>query len=86
MGIREELDDRDCRVERQLPRLEGHIAMRRIAAVFLGTAALLGALATPASAAPSGGTVETAAANLVDVARNAITGVEVTLDNVTSGA
>ncbi|MFF5127581.1 hypothetical protein ACFY41_11740 [Streptomyces syringium] len=59
--------------------------MRRIAAVFLGTAALLGALATPAAAAPGPGTAEVAAANVVDVARNAITGVEVTLGNVTAG-
>ncbi|MFH8694523.1 hypothetical protein [Streptomyces chartreusis] len=59
--------------------------MRRTAAVILGTAAILGALAVPTAAAPAGGTVETAAANVVDVARNAVTGVEVTLDNITSG-
>ncbi|WP_328430287.1 hypothetical protein [Streptomyces sp. NBC_00443] len=58
---------------------------RRTAAVILGTAAILGALAVPATAAPAVGTVETAAANVVDVARNAVTGVEVTVDNITSG-
>ncbi|GGO35853.1 hypothetical protein [Streptomyces lasiicapitis] len=58
--------------------------MRRTAAVILGTAALLGVLATPASAAPApgGGLVGTTAESLVATVKNAVTGVEVTVDNV----
>ncbi|MFD7236402.1 hypothetical protein ACFWAT_13990 [Streptomyces syringium] len=56
--------------------------MRRTAAVILGTAALLGALATPASATPGGDTASTAAESLVATAKNVVTGVEVTVDNV----
>ncbi|MFD5698990.1 hypothetical protein [Streptomyces lasiicapitis] len=57
--------------------------MRRTAAVILGTAALLGILATPASAAaPGGGLVGTTAESLVATVKNAVTGVEVTVDNV----
>ncbi|WP_405650546.1 hypothetical protein [Streptomyces sp. RK9] len=57
--------------------------MRRTAAVILGTAALLGALATPASAAtPGGGLVGVTAESLVATVKNLVTGVEVTVDNV----
>ncbi|MFD9070834.1 hypothetical protein [Streptomyces lasiicapitis] len=57
--------------------------MRRTAAVILGTAALLGVLATPASAAPGPGTVDAAAASAVATVQNAITGLVVTVTNVT---
>lgn len=55
--------------------------MRRIAAVFLGTAALLGALATPASA----GSVDTATAQVVASVQNLATGVQTAVGNLTSG-
>ncbi|MGW2597151.1 hypothetical protein [Streptomyces klenkii] len=57
--------------------------MRRITAVLLGTATLLGVLATPAVAAPGGGIASTAAASTVATARNALTGLVVTVTNVT---
>ncbi|MGI5529316.1 hypothetical protein ACQEVX_18540 [Streptomyces syringium] len=59
--------------------------MRRIAAVLLGTAALLGALATPATAAPGGGTVDTTVAALTATVGNAIAGVQTVIANVTTG-
>lgn len=73
------------RVETQLTLLERHIAMRRIAAVILGTAALLGALATPAIADPDSSAVGGAAASAAATAQNLITGVEATVDNLTGG-
>ncbi|MDT0449944.1 hypothetical protein [Streptomyces hesseae] len=54
--------------------------MRRIAAVLLGTVALLGVLATPASA-DVGGTAGALVATLQDT----VTGVETSLGNLTSG-
>ncbi|MFI6683199.1 hypothetical protein [Streptomyces sp. NPDC050485] len=59
--------------------------MRRTAAVILGTAALLGALATPASAAPRGGTVATTVASVTATAGNAIVGVQSVISNATAG-
>ncbi|MFI1176954.1 hypothetical protein [Streptomyces melanogenes] len=57
--------------------------MRRITAVLLGSAALLGVLATPAVAAPGGGTASTAAASAVATTQNAIAGLVLTVTNVT---
>ncbi|MBB5117985.1 hypothetical protein AF335_09785 [Streptomyces eurocidicus] len=57
--------------------------MRRITAVLLGAAALLGVLTTPAIAAPGDGTVETLAGSAVITVQNALTGAVVTITNVT---
>ena len=54
--------------------------MRRLAAVFLGTAALLGALATPASA----DTADTVA-SVTATAQNLVSGVRSVLGNAASG-
>ncbi|MCT9008745.1 hypothetical protein ACWGKW_22775 [Streptomyces sp. NPDC054766] len=59
--------------------------MRRTAAVILGTAALLGVLAAPASAAPGGGTVDTTVAAVTATAGNAIVGVQSVISNATAG-
>ncbi|MEV6778400.1 hypothetical protein [Streptomyces syringium] len=52
-----------------------------MAAVFLGTAALLGALATPASA----GSVDTTVASVVATTPNALTGAQSAVGNLTTG-
>ncbi|MEU3353763.1 hypothetical protein [Streptomyces sp. NPDC037389] len=56
--------------------------MRRIASVFLGTVALLGVLATPASAADA---ASTTVASVVATVQNAVTGVETAVGNLTGG-
>lgn len=57
--------------------------MRRITVVLLGTVALLGALAAPATAAPGGGTASAATSSLVVTVQNAVTGLYATATNVT---
>ncbi|MEV4922755.1 hypothetical protein [Streptomyces roseoverticillatus] len=59
--------------------------MRRIAAVVLGTAALLGALATPAAADPDSSAIGGTAASAAATVQNLITGAEATVDNLTGG-
>ncbi|MEU8547656.1 hypothetical protein AB0C81_11740 [Streptomyces roseoverticillatus] len=59
--------------------------MRRTAAVILGTAALLGVLATPALADTDGSTVANTATAAVNTVQNLITGVEATVDNASEG-
>ncbi|WP_438296050.1 hypothetical protein [Streptomyces sp. HUAS TT7] len=59
--------------------------MRRITAVLLGTAALLGTLATPATAAPGVGNTSTTVQALLATAQNTITGAQVTVRNMTGG-
>ncbi|WP_125263137.1 hypothetical protein [Streptomyces alboflavus] len=57
--------------------------MRRTTAVLLGTVAFLGILVTPAAAAPGPGTVDATAASAVTTVQNLITGLVVTVTNVT---
>ncbi|MEV6841253.1 hypothetical protein AB0N17_43455 [Streptomyces sp. NPDC051133] len=52
--------------------------MLRVAAVFLGTAALLGVLVTPASAAAPGAAVD----SLVATVGNAVNGLQDTVTNL----
>ncbi|GAA2454528.1 hypothetical protein ACFPFX_33885 [Streptomyces mauvecolor] len=59
--------------------------MRRITAVLLGTAALLGVLATPAIAAPGVGNTSATVQTLLATAQNTITGAQVTIGNMTGG-
>ncbi|MEH6373640.1 hypothetical protein V7793_04660 [Streptomyces sp. KLMMK] len=60
--------------------------MRRIAAVILGTAALLGALTTPAIADTDDSTVVNTAAATVETVQNFITGAEGIVESLTKGA
>ncbi|MFI6475391.1 MULTISPECIES: hypothetical protein [unclassified Streptomyces] len=59
--------------------------MRRITAVLLGTAALLGALTTPATAASGVGNTSATVQTLLATAQNTITGAQVTVRDMTGG-
>ncbi|KOU39600.1 hypothetical protein [Streptomyces sp. WM6378] len=59
--------------------------MRRITAVLLGTAALLGALTTPATAASGAGNTSATVQALLATAQNTITGAQVTVRDMTGG-
>lgn len=71
------------RVEAQLAVFERHIAMRRTAAVILGTAALLGALTTPAIADTGDSTVVNAVAAADDTIQNLVEGAKTTVEALT---
>ncbi|MEV5141776.1 hypothetical protein AB0K71_18095 [Streptomyces syringium] len=59
--------------------------MRRIAAVILGTAALLGALATPATADPDSSAIVGTVAAANDTVQNFVTGAVTIANNATGG-